>query len=85
MCRGAGVARRILDVRIAGDEASAQPLETIQGQRRGAGGFFGASELSAHFGLGAAATVDALAVDWPDGARTVLRGVTANRTLTVRP
>lgn len=51
----------------------------------GAGGFFGASELSAHFGLGAAATVDELAVDWPDGARTVLRGVAANRTLTVRP
>ena len=51
----------------------------------GAGGFFGASELSAHFGLGAAATVDELVVDWPDGARTVLRGVAANRTLTVRP
>ena len=51
----------------------------------GAGGFFGASELSAHFGLGAAASVDELVVDWPDGSRTVLRDVEPNRTLIVRP
>ena len=51
----------------------------------GAGGFFGASELSAHFGLGAAASVDELIVDWPDGSRTLLRDVEPNRTLIVRP
>ena len=51
----------------------------------GAGGFFGASELSAHFGLGAAANVDELIVDWPDGTRTVLRDVAPNQTLIVRP
>ena len=51
----------------------------------GAGGFFGASELSAHFGLGVAASVDELIVDWPDGSRTVLRDVAPNQTLTVRP
>ena len=51
----------------------------------GAGGFFGASELSAHFGLGAAARVDELTVDWPDGSRTVLQDVAADRTLTIRP
>ena len=51
----------------------------------GAGGFFGASEMSAHFGLGAAARVDQLTVDWPDGARTVLRGVAADQTITIRP
>lgn len=51
----------------------------------GAGGFFGASELSAHFGLGEADRAEKLIVNWPDGRSTVLRDVPANQTLTVLP
>ncbi|HXE81009.1 MAG TPA: CRTAC1 family protein [Vicinamibacterales bacterium] len=37
-----------------------------------------------HFGLGTAATVDEVAVRWPDGTRTVLKNVKANQILTVK-
>ena len=43
------------------------------------------SELSVHFGLGTAASVDELRVNWPDGASTVLHDVAGNQTLTVAP
>ena len=42
------------------------------------------SELSAHFGLAAAASVDTLTVEWPDGQVTTLSNVIADRTITVR-
>ena len=45
------------------------------------GGYLGSSELSAHFGLGAAAAVDELRVEWPDGCDTSLYGVEVNRRL----
>lgn len=48
-----------------------------------AGGFEGSSELSAHFGLGFATTVDELRVEWPNGAVSTLTNVAANQTLTV--
>ncbi len=43
------------------------------------------SELSAHFGLGAAGTIDELRVDWPDGRTTILHNLPANQTLNVAP
>lgn len=50
------------------------------------GGYLGSSELTAHFGLGAAAQVSELRVEWPDGCDTVARGVAVNRRLRlVRP
>ena len=49
------------------------------------GGFLGTSELSAHFGLGAAARVDQLRIEWPDGGSTVLHDIAADATLTVTP
>ncbi len=45
--------------------------------------YLGVSELSAHFGLGAATTVDELVVEWPTGEQSVLTGLAANQTLTV--
>ena len=47
------------------------------------GGYLGSSELSAHFGLGAAAAVDELRVEWPDGCDTVLFGLAVNRRLRI--
>lgn len=41
------------------------------------------SELSAHFGLGAATVVDTLRVEWPDGQVTTLTNVPVDQTLTV--
>jgi hypothetical protein len=47
--------------------------------------FLSQSELTAHFGLGAAATIDEIRVTWPDGKTTVMTGVPANQTLTITP
>ncbi len=50
------------------------------------GGYLGSSELTAHFGLGDAAEVSELRVEWPDGCDTAARGVAVNRRLRlVRP
>ncbi len=47
--------------------------------------FVGTSELSAHFGLGAATVVDELKVTWPNGAILVMTNVAVDRTITVAP
>ena len=65
-------------------------VTVVAGDRRlraqiGAGGFFGASELSAHFGLGQTESVEKITIDWPDGTHTILRDVPSNQTLIVRP
>jgi len=41
------------------------------------------SELSAHFGLGGAASVDELTVEWPNGRVTSLKGLLAGQTMTI--
>ena len=49
----------------------------------GGNNYLSQSELSAHFGLGANATVDSVTVEWADGTTTALMGVSANQTLTI--
>ena len=49
----------------------------------GSPSYLGTSELSAHFGLGDAQTVDRLSVRWPDGRVTVLHDVEANQLLRI--
>ena len=48
-----------------------------------AAGYLGPSELSAHFGLGAAPVVDELQVYWADGSTSTYHQVPTNRTLTI--
>ena len=43
------------------------------------------SELTAHFGLGAAEVVDELRVEWTDGNVTIVTDIAANQTVTVSP
>jgi hypothetical protein len=51
----------------------------------GGDNFLSCSELSAHFGLGAATIVDELRVEWSNGTVTVLTDVAVNQTLVVTP
>jgi enediyne biosynthesis protein E4 len=46
--------------------------------------FLSVNDPRLHFGLGTARSVDELVVRWPDGTRTVLRDVAANRFITVK-
>ena len=45
--------------------------------------FESSSELSVHFGLGDAAVVDEVRVEWPDGSVTTLGEVAINQTMTI--
>ena len=47
--------------------------------------FLGQEPAEAHFGLGAATTVDRLTVEWPGGTTTVLEDIAADRQLVVMP
>ena len=49
----------------------------------GGDNFLSMSELSAHFGLGTATTVDELKVVWADGTETVLTNLATNQDVTV--
>ena len=45
--------------------------------------YLGTSQAVAHFGIGAAPTVDQLVIEWTDGATTVLNDVAADQILTL--
>jgi enediyne biosynthesis protein E4 len=49
----------------------------------GGSNFLSQSELSAHFGLGAATVCSQLRIEWPDGSVTLRANVPANQTLTI--
>ena len=59
--------------------------ETYSRSIDGGSNYLSVSELSAHFGLGSAVTIDELRVEWADGRSTVLNTVGANQTLTLEP
>ena len=46
-------------------------------------GFLSSSDPAAHFGLGAASSLDELEVLWPSGARAVYRDLAADRVHTI--
>lgn len=51
----------------------------------GGSNYLSQSELSAHFGLGAATLADQLRVDWPNGDTTIWNNVAADRTIVLTP
>ena len=53
-------------------------------QVTGGGGYLGASDLRAHFGLGDADRIQSLRIRWPGGAEEVYRDLGANRILTIK-
>ena len=53
-------------------------------QVMGGGGYLGASDLRAHFGLGAADRIQSLRIRWPGGTEEVYRDLGANRILSIR-
>ncbi|MEM7755220.1 MAG: CRTAC1 family protein [Planctomycetota bacterium] len=76
------------DPALAPDGVGARVEITIAGavQRRwinASPNYLSQSELSAHFGLAGAATVDTLVVRWQDGAETTLTNLDANQRLVV--
>jgi hypothetical protein len=54
-------------------------VKTIQAGK----GYASSEELIAHFGLGQSSKVETLEVYWPNGARTQLSGLIADRQITV--
>ena len=48
------------------------------------GSYLSASDVRAHFGLGASAAVDAIVVEWPDGVSERRTGITADTLVTLR-
>jgi hypothetical protein len=48
------------------------------------GSYLSANDVRAHFGLGDAAGIDAVDVEWPDGRRERWTGVRADRSITLR-
>lgn len=74
--------------RIAPDGVGAKVVVTVGGTTmtrwiHAGASYLGHGELSAHFGLGAAGTVDQVRVEWPNGQDTILTGVAPNQTMTI--
>jgi hypothetical protein len=81
-----------VDTALAGSGSDAVgALVTVEaGGRRmlreigGVTGYLSCSDARAHFGLGAAARAERISVRWPDGSRTELTDVEADRVVTIR-
>ena len=65
-----------------GVERTGRP--TLWRRVRTDGSYLSASDVRAHFGLGAAAAVTAIVVQWPDGQRERFTDVGADRVVTLR-
>jgi hypothetical protein len=48
------------------------------------GSYLAANDPRVHFGLGEHGVADAVEVQWPEGGRTVLRGVAVDREVVVK-
>jgi enediyne biosynthesis protein E4 len=77
---GDGANRFGVGARVTVFRDSSQRMQELNPSR----GFQSSVDYQLVFGLGAAARVDSVRVDWPDGRIGVLRAITANETITVR-
>jgi hypothetical protein len=93
LLRNNGAAGHWLQVKLIGtrsnrDAVGARVAVTAGGLRQmrevhAGSAYLSGSSLVQHFGLGTATRVDAVAVAWPSGARTVLHDVGTNQRLTL--
>jgi hypothetical protein len=65
-----------------GIERAGQP--TLWRRVKTDGSYLSASDIRVHVGLGAAADIASVIVQWPDGARERFKGVAADRMVTLR-
>jgi hypothetical protein len=65
-----------------GVERAGRP--TVWRRVKSDGSYLSASDVRAHFGLGASAAVTAVVVQWPDGGRERWTGVEGDRVVTLR-
>jgi len=65
-----------------GVERAGRP--TLWRRVRTDGSYLSASDVRAHFGLGASASLDAVVVQWPDGRRERWTGMTGDRMVSLR-
>lgn len=69
-------------VRIAFDEAGRERVQF--NEVRSGGSYYSQNDLRVHFGLGKASNVKTLEIRWPSGIVDTLKGIAANRVVTVK-
>jgi hypothetical protein len=88
--QGHWLAVRAIDPALGGRDAYGTELTLVAGSRRWwrlvqpSYGFLSSHDPRAHFGLGAATTVDRIQVLWPDGAEETFSGGPTDRLLVLR-
>jgi hypothetical protein len=83
-CRGtlsnASAVGTVVSVKAAVTDVPIWQMREISAQT----GYCGQNSLSAHFGLGSAALVDSVTVDWPSGLVDIMTDVAVDQFLTIR-
>jgi hypothetical protein len=91
----AGARNHWLEVRVAQGPGNRFGFGALVGIERGGrptlwrrvrtdGSYLSASDVRVHFGLGASPAVDAIVVQWPDGARERWSGISGDKLVTLQ-
>src|SRR5205807_1018275 len=86
---GHWITLRLVGTRSNRDGIGAKVTATAGGRRQvmtvhSGGSYLSNNDMRAHFGLGAAATVDEITIRWPSGQVDTLSGLAADRFYVVR-
>ncbi|MEN0064095.1 MAG: CRTAC1 family protein [Myxococcota bacterium] len=75
-----GPNRHAIGARLTAEVGEQRLLRDVQG---GGQGFASTGPFEVHFGTGSAEAIDRLTVRWPDGARSVVKGLPTNHAVTL--